>query len=1120
MYKKTLYFITVLLGLIIIAGVSAFFWLVVLNPGDEINQANIEKILSMESPVYYRDGQNKIGVFFQEAHRQYIEYDEMPTDFVNAIIASEDNNFFEHFGVDIPGVVRALFANIKAGKIVQGGSTITQQTAKNLFKRKDRSLQAKLTELLYALRLEYHYPKEKIMEFYANQFYVSGNGHGLGVAAQYFFNKPASELDTLESAFIAGSVKRPNYYNPFIKDNVEKADLAMKRAKQRAGYVLGQMHKLGMITSTQYEKYLKQDIAFEQGQMFFPLNTLMDSVKLGLSVPEVEEALAANGIDNISTSGIKIYTTVEKGLQDQAFYGLRKELSRLSIRLKGYVHEEVQKYYGSLKRAGDWELHDKAFLFGKVSAIDTSSKPSITVSLGKLAGKQNMTGVIDRSGIFPVVDSLVKWEKQRWDEPQPGDIKRFLDEIKVGDRIFVSVREIDTINNSILLDLEKYPEIQGGVIALQNGTLRAMVGGMENHFYNRAIAAKRPMGSVIKPLVYTAALQLGWNSIDALDNERNLFVYQKQAYFPRPDHVSPHKKVSMAWAGVHSENVATVWLLYHLCDQLTPAQFKELTSHLDLDRRDYESYASYRQRIRDNLGILVDEEQLYRAAFRQSVINLEADFIFSDKLDEYQYLQKMQYGADFDKFLKELRNLKGAEYDSETRRQLKIREEQKIRKQILRNNYLHHMTLLQEIEFLRDSLSGHEQSTDRGMEEMFYGSFYLDTLNDTIIYASEPDINGLWQMLSRADITKRLRPFSLARFKKNFQNDFWDTILIEGQISFSTLETLRNSIKAEYEQLSSHPSYSFDVLSLVPDFRVLAGLRYVTALGKALNINSQLEPVLSFPLGSNVVSLLESAMAYQAITTGYVTKSGEDGMLDELAIIDRIENSEGEIIFVPERKNIRVVDAKTNLVISDILRNIVKFGTGRYADRNVRLHSFDPETEQQLQQFDLPVPIMGKTGTANRFTNSAFAGVVPGPHEKQSGFATEKGYTVTAYVGFDNNDPMVRKTTHITGSSGALPVWTRMANGILLEKNYGAQLDLVDLAFSVDPITGKTGLRLIQPDMGQKNIPVNSDNGLPLGGQYNKTSSESSNATTLTFGTLYPSGELEPARTFKPFWSN
>jgi membrane peptidoglycan carboxypeptidase len=163
---------------------------------------------------------------------------------------------------------------------------------------------------------------------------------------------------------------------------------------------------------------------------------------------------------------------------------------------------------------------------------------------------------------------------------------------------------------------------------------------------------------------------------------------------------------------------------------------------------------------------------------------------------------------------------------------------------------------------------------------------------------------------------------------------------------------------------------------------------------------------------------------------------------------------------------------------------------------------------------------MGKTGTANHFTNSAFAGVVPGPHKEQNGFVTENGYTVTAYVGFDTNDPMVRSTTHITGSSGALPVWTRMANGILLEKNYGTQLDLVDLAFSVDPINGETGLRLIQQDLGQKNIPVSSGHGLPLSAQHKNISPNRSDATSLTFGTLLPSGELEPSRTFQPFWSN
>jgi len=1121
MLKKLLYVITAFTGLSIVIGLCCFFWLIVFFPGEEVKQENIEKILSMESPVYYSDGQNKLGVFFQDAHRQYVQYDEIPKAFIDAIVAAEDNNFFDHFGVDIMGVLRAMLANFKARKIVQGGSTITQQTAKNLFKRKDRSLKSKLIELLYALKLEYHYPKEKIMEFYANQFYVSGNGHGLGVASQYYFNKPVSELSTLECVFIAGSVKRPNYYNPFIKDNEKMADLAIKRAKQRSGYVLGQMLKLGTLSPGRYKEYLEQDIAFSKGQMFFPLNSLMDFVKTGLSAPEVEEALAAKGIDNIATSGIKIYTTVEKNLQDQAFYSLRKELSRLSVRLKGYTHEEIQQHYAKLKKTGDRDLHAGSFLFGTVSSIDTSAKPFISVSLGKVGSKQNLTGIIDHPGLLPVVDSLVKWEKQRWTEPAEKDLQKFLKGFSTGDHIYVSVREVDRDKDSILLDLEKYPEIQGGLISLKDGTIRAMVGGMENHFFNRAVSARRPMGSVIKPLVYTAALQLGWNSIDALDNERNLFIYQKQAYFPRPDHKSPHKQVSMNWAGVHSENVATVWLLYHLCDHLTAAQFKELISHLDLDQRDYESHAGYRQRLRDTLGILVDEEQLSRAAFRQAVINLEPDLIFNGKLDEYQYLKKMQYGAHFENFLEEVDTLEGPQYESDTRRQLQIEAEKNTRQQILKNNYLRHIKLLQELEFLRASLSGKLQLGAIEAPEMFLGNFYHDTLSDMFIYAGEPAENGSWQMLSPAEIQRELRPPAFALFRDHSQDNFWDNLLIEGKVSLSTLQTLSNAVQAEFKHLSSLPPYSFAVLSLLPDFRVLAALRYVTALGRALNIRSELEPVLSFPLGSNVISLLEAAMTYQAITMGHITVSGSDDGIDELAIIDHIENAEGETIFVPERKDIKVVDIRTGMAISNILQNVVKFGTGQYAKANARLHSHDPDTEQQLKQLNLPVPLMGKTGTANRYTNSAFAGVVPGPHGEKNGFATKNGYVLAAYVGFDNNEPMVRKNTHITGASGALPIWTRMANTILLEKEFGAKLDLVDLAFSVDPITGETGLHLIQPDFGQKSVPVNTGNGLPANAQYDSAGSTSSkDAKVLTFGTLLPNGEIEPSRTFQPFWSN
>ena len=316
----------------------------------------------------------------------------------------------------------------------------------------------------------------------------------------------------------------------------------------------------------------------------------------------------------------------------------------------------------------------------------------------------------------------------------------------------------------------------------------------------------------------------------------------------------------------------------------------------------------------------------------------------------------------------------------------------------------------------------------------------------------------------------------------------------------------------------------FSSVSLVvtlPDFRVLAGLRYVTALGRALNIRSELEPVLSFPLGSNVISLFEAAMSYQGITSGHITVSGSDESINELSIIDHIENADGETIYVPQRKNLPVVDVRTNLAVGDILRNVVKFGTGRYAGENVRLHSRNPETEQQLQQYDLPVPLMGKTGTANRFTNSAFSGVIPGPSSGQNGFEAEKGYIVAAYVGYDNNEPMVRRTTHITGASGALPVWTRIANGLVLAKEFGAKLDLVDLAFSVDPLTGETGLRLIHPDLGQINVPVSSGNGLPASVQFGSPNSPiPSDASVLTFGRQLPGGEVEPARSFQPFWRN
>ncbi|MGM0682437.1 MAG: transglycosylase domain-containing protein, partial [Thermodesulfobacteriota bacterium] len=150
MLKKIFIVGTGLVSLLIVLVVAAYFGLVVFLSGCKVERENIQNILSRQSPVYYSDGKTVLGVFFRNSHRLYIPYERIPENFVKAIIAAEDHDFFSHAGVDFSGIIRAFMANLRAGRIVQGGSTITQQTAKNLFKRHERSLQAKLRELLYA----------------------------------------------------------------------------------------------------------------------------------------------------------------------------------------------------------------------------------------------------------------------------------------------------------------------------------------------------------------------------------------------------------------------------------------------------------------------------------------------------------------------------------------------------------------------------------------------------------------------------------------------------------------------------------------------------------------------------------------------------------------------------------------------------------------------------------------------------------------------------------------------------------------------------------------------------------------------------------------------------------
>jgi hypothetical protein len=779
-----------------------------------------------------------------------------------------------------------------------------------------------------------------------------------------------------------------------------------------------------------------------------------------------------------------------------------------------------------------------------------------------------------------LVVPLVKYEKNRWTEARKEDLPEFMSRLSVGDLVYTSVRRVDDETGEMTMDLEKYPLLQGGVLAMREGMIKAMVGGMENRYYNRAITAKRSMGSVVKPLVYTAALQLGWNSIDVINNERDVFVYQKKSYFPRPDHLSPYKGVSMSWAGVHSENIATIWLLSHLCDRLTPGQFRSVVNYLGLSQLPEESAPDYRRRIRDKYGVVVDDGAYYEAAFERAIAELEPDLIFAGRLDEYETVSRLHYGRYFNRFFSEVDvNLGLVEKDesesesesaeeveeekelsrqekAEKKREIKKKKkEAKLRKTILKRNFLRFKKQTDDLKQLRSYF--HEVTVKRDNGELTdETSLYRDRVTGNYIYFDKDEVFGEqepseeqelpgeqealvddeeltpdpedddnpvpedWEMVGRGELAILLDSFHVDQSFSLFfgdrslsvsdalanEDEFWGSVLIDNSLAAGTVDVISEALSREYKQLQKLDPYGAEFLYNVRDFRTMVALQYMIGMCRAIGIESDLAPVLSFPLGSNVMSLIEVARAYESLLSGVSRRYGLPGSGAGLAIIESIENLDGEVIYEPSMVETQVISPEIKIAISDILRRVIKFGTGRYADRNVRLRSRDPQKDRQLVDLGAHVPLAGKTGTANNFMNASFAGGVPGVGPNGI-FSLAEGYTLTSYVGFDDNTPMVRNTTHLTGASGSLPLWSRIANKILFENDYASRLELVDISFA-DQIE----FPLYYPDAGQVEVPIDPGRGGIA------SISDKTGASVITFGEKISSGRIKPTRFFKPYW--
>src|SRR5207244_1616735 len=288
--------------------------------------------------IYTAEGV-QIGEFGEE-RRAVVAIADVPAPLKNAIMAAEDERFYQHPGIDYIGVMRAAYANLVAGGRRQGASTITMQVARNFFLSSEKTLTRKLYEALLAFKIEHSLSKEQILELYVNQIYLGQRAYGFGAASQIYFGKALDKLTLAETAMLAGLPKAPSLYNPVANP---------QRAKQRQQYVLRRMNELGHLSAVQYEEAVHAPIRTRREVNEY-------SVHAEYAAEMVRQAIAEHYPEEVYTRGFRVYTTIRKADQEAAYLALRKGVLEYDRR-NGYRGPEG---YRELPAKPDDDDYDEA----------------------------------------------------------------------------------------------------------------------------------------------------------------------------------------------------------------------------------------------------------------------------------------------------------------------------------------------------------------------------------------------------------------------------------------------------------------------------------------------------------------------------------------------------------------------------------------------------------------------------------------------------------------------------------------------------------------------------------------------------------------------------------------
>lgn len=412
---------------------------------------------------------------FGEERRNMVHIKDIPDVMKKAVLAIEDDRFYEHGGVDYLGITRAALHNLTGGA-KQGASTITQQVARNFFLSSEQTLKRKAYEVLLAWKIEKNLSKDQILEVYMNQIYLGQRAYGFASAAQIYFGKNIQDLTVAEAAMLAGLPKAPSAYNPVVNP---------KRARMRQQYILQRMAQLGYITSAQYEEAKNEE-----------LKVKTDSSAFGVHAEYVSEMARQLVYEQFKedtyTRGLNVYTTITKADQDAAYLALRKGVMDYEKR-HGYrgpeAYIEIPKTKAEADDAIETELADHPDSDDIIAAMVLQASPKSIQAVTSAGEEITITGPGLTFG-------------SAWLSEKAAPNRR----IKRG----AVIRVMQEGSSWVLTQM---PEVQSAFVSASttDGAIRAMVGGFDynRNKFNHVTQAWRQPGSAFKPFIYSASLERG-----------------------------------------------------------------------------------------------------------------------------------------------------------------------------------------------------------------------------------------------------------------------------------------------------------------------------------------------------------------------------------------------------------------------------------------------------------------------------------------------------------------------------------------------------------------------------------------------------------------------------------